>query len=257
MNRVMNYIKNGQGYGIKYLAFISIIFILIFGGTSYWSFSALIQSADVKDFINDIPVMSFDHKEMLEPTDTYYEKAVPFIEDTFFVLDTKNAEVNLAEFEKTLYLTTDKIYLKAMGDIQVYDYDAGLFMVTPELLYKLLQVSTIVFVALFAMFSLIIIWVGYLFLYLLGWVYSGFSNKAICPKMRGRLVYVCWSTVLLMYILLAACGVYFSISLALLWAFIAMLLGLYQLPTHSAETEAVLTHIEKKSKDNSKKKKGR
>ncbi len=111
MNKIINYIKNGQGLGVKYLLIFSVVVAVFFGvGFKLAAPKIIPYAQNLADQI--LPIKIVDG-EIVEPANTF--KEVKIFEDNDgtqfnFVLDTNIDVLDTSGLAEGIYLTKSNIY---------------------------------------------------------------------------------------------------------------------------------------------------
>ena len=234
MNAIIRYIVNGKGYGLKFLTLFSVLLALIMGGITYHRIEGYFNSPAVQSFIANIPVLEIKNQKLVAPYDTHVVLEYPELEDTFFVINTQSGDFDLMRFETVFYLTPDRVYLKTGSNIQTMPYDQDM-TITPDLIQKTVQMTTVLMPLFFGLFLFFFIWVGFGFLYFVSKLFLWLIKKTISPAMRSRIVLLSWISILLIDFIFSFFGLGFSLSMAFVWAFIFIALILLKI----SETESV------------------
>ncbi len=217
MNRIINYIKNGRGYGLKILMLFSVLLASLIGGMSYYSLNTHLKSAAVQEFISNVPTLEIRDEKLVAPVDTYVSLAYPQLPDTFFVINTREGDLDLMNFNSVFYLTPERAYIKMGNDLQTTEYTENM-LVTPEMIESVVNKIVLLMPIGFGLLLILLIWLGYGFLYLVSQVFSWLIKRPVPSDMRGRIVLLAWMDILLIDFILTLFGWGFSLSTALVWS---------------------------------------
>lgn len=247
MDRMMNYVENGQGRGLKYFTFFSIIFCVLVGIVFSYTFNR-ISEVSLHSFIKQVPTIEIKGGKVVAPQNAYL--AIPFVanENSGFVLDTVNPTPQMA-FDNGIYLTTDTVYIKSGNDVQTARLsNAQDIVITPDTLKILLNKVIALLSGMFAVSAFVILWIGYALLYLVVKLFFLILGRTTCPYNRGRSIFVAWSAIVTLDLVLFSFGYGFSLVTAFAFALLLAVFIIFKTPLHSMDVEETLTVIEKTPK---------
>lgn len=244
MNSLANYIENGQGRGLKRFLLFTLLLGALFG---VFLGMIIYKTADLKvqDFFKQVPQVEIKGGKIVAPENAYI--AIPFLDEDEggFVLDTTGAAPKMV-FQNGIYVTTDKVYVKNGVQLNM----AGLSDV-PDSVLTLKDVKSFVgkSVAMIAgalgFGLLIVLWIGYALLYLAIKLFFLIIARTTCPYVRGRSVFVAWSSIIMLDILLVIFGYGYSLPIAFVLALLLAILIVFKTPLHSMEMEETLVAVTK------------
>lgn len=242
MNALVNYIENGVGRGLrKFLVFTLVLSALL----GLLINMAVYRAADqrVQEFFKQVPQVEVKDGKIVTPQNAYI--IIPFLDgqDGGFVLDTRGVPPEIV-FENGVYVTTDKVYVKNGGQMNL----ASLSDV-PDTVLTQAQVKTFIdrSIALIAVglagLMFIILWLGYGLLYLTVKLFFLIVGRTTCPYVRGRSVFVAWSSIIVLDILLMIFGYGYSLQIAFVFALVLAIIIVFKTPLHSMTMEETLGAI--------------
>lgn len=244
MNTFTGYIEYGKGRGLIYFLIVSIVLSVIFGANTYKYFQSAAESENVADFISRMPSVTIQNGQVVQPNDAYV--FIPFEQggEDGFILDTTNAPADRLTFTNGVYVTKNKVYFKVGDNIQENSLAAiGDRVITPEMLRGLVVRLLILTVFFYTLFMFGILWIGYGILYVLVKLFFLILGRTTCPYIRGRSVFVAWSSILILDYALTALGYGFSPANALTLSLILAIFIVFRTPLHSMDVEESLNAL--------------
>lgn len=129
MKKIINYIANGQGLGVKYLLLLALILGIIFGifikvvGTD-----GIPYAQQISDQL--LPIKVVDGK-IVDPVDTYKVVHLQFNADSNpypipLVLDTTSDELDINSLDPGAYITRSNIYVVKDHEVRTYKLNGSL-----------------------------------------------------------------------------------------------------------------------------------
>lgn len=251
MDIFTKYIEYGKGKGLVYFLIVSIVLSVIFGVNMNGYLQNASENEIISDFINRMPSFTIQNGQVVQPNDAYI--FVPFEQggEDGFILNTTGTPVNLT-FENGVYVTKNEIYVKTGNDIQTGTLAAiDDKVISPETLRALLPWFVTLATSFYALFMFGILWIGYGILYVLVKLFFLILGRTTCPYVRGRSVFVAWSSILILDYVLTALGHGFSPANALMLSLILAVFIVFKTPLHSMDVEESLNALGyASSKDN-------
>ncbi len=254
MDIFTKYIEYGKGKGLVYFLIVSIVLSVIFGVNMNGYLQNASENEIISDFINRMPSFTIQNGQVVQPNDAYI--FVPFEQGgkDGFILNTTGTPVNLT-FENGVYVTKDEIYVKTGNDIQTGTLVAiDNKVISPETLRELVPWLITLATSFYALFMFGILWIGYGILYVLVKLFFLILGRTTCPYVRGRSVFVAWSSILILDYVLTALGHGFSPANALMLSLILAIFIVFRTPLHSMDVEESLNALgyasSKDNKDN-------
>ena len=126
MKKIINYIANGQGIGLKYLALLALVLGIICGvATKMITTDAIPYAQQVADQLLPIKVIG---GQIVEPEDTYKVVHIRYSDDDNFypvpiVLDTTSDVLDINLLEQGVYITKSFLYLINENEARTYKLD--------------------------------------------------------------------------------------------------------------------------------------
>lgn len=241
MNSFTNYIEYGKGRGLIYFLVVSIFLAVIYGVSINYSLQIAVKDEAVVNFIDRVPAFSIQDGQVVKPLNSYI--VVPFEHggQDGFILDTTNTPTDQLMFTNGVYVTQNKVYFKTLDKIHEESL-AGIknLEITPDKLRALLSKLIMAVASLFALFLFGILWAGYGILYLVVKLFFLILGRTTCPYIRGRSVFVAWSSILVLDFVLFALGYGFSVPTAFLLALMLAIFIVFRTPLHSMDVEESL-----------------
>lgn len=201
MKKMLNYIANGKGVGIKYFMLFSVLICIL----CWFLFSSVIMknaqtNAHVNQFFSKVPTLEIADGRLIEPKNTYL--SIPIVEgysDELIINTVPEIPVNL-NFASGIYLSSDAAYFKVpalANDIQVIQWsEVGNRVIDRAALDKGLQGIIGIFSTLLTLIFCCILWAGYVLIQittkLFFWVLGYRTGKG----QTGRATTVSWIGVL-------------------------------------------------------------
>lgn len=190
MNKILNYISNGRGAGLKWFSFYTLtvcILCVVFIGNIFTKI--LMTEPIVQDFINKLPVMKIENGQLVEPADTF--EVIPVADGlpyTITINTTNNIPVHL-NMDGGFYLTKETVYVKqdAVADpIAMSFADIGDMVIDKPYLDSLIKRFASVWAMLIglALFAMLWICLGLqvFILKILFFIFSRSVSVSICSR---------------------------------------------------------------------------
>lgn len=244
MNTFTGYIEYGKGRGLIYFLIVSIVLSIIFGVSMNNRLQNAAKDEAVVNFINRMPSFTIENGQVVSPQNAYI--VVPFETggQDGFILDTTNTPMDQLTFANGIYVTTNKAYFKTGETIQETPLGTlGNKVITHEVLQALLLRLVTMAAFFYALFLFGALWVGYGILYVLVKLFFLILGRTTCPYIRGRSVFVAWSSILILDFVLFAFGYGFSPANALAFALILAIFIVFRTPLHSMDVEESLNAL--------------
>lgn len=251
MKKVINYIANGQGLAVKYLAVLALVLSVIFGvAVKIFGTEGIPYAQQITDQL--FPLTVVDGK-IVAPVDTYKTVHIRFSEDADpyplpIVLDTSVDEFDINTLAPGAYISRSNIYVVKQQEVRTYklegSYDlpredyTGWF--TSMLNWTAVSIAMISFVGLFV------------FYFVLALMYSvcAIPVAALCSKKADFSLRMRLSTVALITAYLISWGLYFVIDwglgTTLFFCTVVVLQAvlLYKLPAPEAQVQTCVCPTE-------------
>lgn len=213
MNKILNYIANGKGRGLKYVA-LFVFLICLIGGFVLYSLAMQRVTTDenIQRVLNQIPTLTIVDGKVVSPENAYIQ--IPF-EDGFndgIVIDTRVGSTPDLNFNNGMYITTDKIYLKTYNDIadevQVLNIsDIGTHTIDRDLLNKMVSIIMMMSAVSVSVLLFFILWVGFLFMAVTTGVFFWVLGAKLTKGTTARASTVSWMGMMTLNIILMMIGI--------------------------------------------------
>ncbi|MBR1648591.1 MAG: DUF1189 family protein [Alphaproteobacteria bacterium] len=171
MNKFFNYVRCGQGYGIKFIA----LFTLIWAVAVYALIAFYIKSTalpDIRKAADELLPIRIEDGRITSPLNTIKYMPIRFVKSEIpLVLDTTVDEINTSDLQSGIYISRTAVYTVTGKDIRISpfegsveltanDYKQGLekniFLGALAVLFCLALIFfafTLVFTAIYALFA--------------------------------------------------------------------------------------------------------
>ncbi len=213
MRKILNYIVNGRGRGLKYLMLFCFLMCVIGGGILYNSaFKRIESDIQLQTVLKQMPTLTVEGGKVVRPENTYL--FIPFV-DGFsdgVVIDTRPDATPDLNFNNGIYITTDKLYVKAMegvtDGVQVFSWsDVGTAVIDRAFLDKI--VAGIVMVSVIAVFCvfLVVLWIGFLFMSITTGIFFWVLGTKMSKGTTVRASVVSWMSVVTINFILLFFGI--------------------------------------------------
>lgn len=226
MEKFLNYIANGKGWGLKVFVLFSVLICMLSGfliERDLWS--GISKDETVASFVSQIPPMEIKNGRIVNPDNVLIQiPFVPGLSDGLTVNTTSDVPVSL-NFDNGFYLTKDTIYVKmlSVGGSEIYSApldDLPNIRIDKAFIYECMH-HVIIWVAIIVSVVLFVaIWIGYLGLFLilrvLGWIFKRPVSVAFC----SRVVTVSWMSLFCIHMVLMAFGYTLILEYAFLLALV-------------------------------------
>ena len=127
MTGIYNWILNGRGRGKRYLLILAMIFASMTSFVFYSSWNDIAQSAKVRAFIAEVPPLTIQDGQLIEPVNTYQDITFPISDsnDSYhLIIDTQSGGVDMQNMpEDGVYLTQKDAYIVNDGNVVVKPLD--------------------------------------------------------------------------------------------------------------------------------------
>lgn len=201
MKKMLSYITNGKGSGLKYFALFSILICVL----CWFLFSAIlmknVQKSDaLNQFLNKVPVLEIADGRLIEPKNTYI--SIPIVDgysDELIINTVPEMPVNL-NFASGIYLSEEAAYFKmpaAMDEIQVIKWsDVGNRVIDRAALDKGVQGVANIFSVLLTVIFGLILWAGYVLVLITTKLFFWVMIYPTVKGQTGRAATMAWMGVL-------------------------------------------------------------
>lgn len=241
MKKMLNYIANGKGIGLKYFTLFSILVCIL----CWFIFSSVVMkntqtNEHLNQFFSKVPTLEIADGRLIEPKNTYL--SIPIVEgysDELIINTVPEIPVNL-NFASGIYLSSDAVYFKVpalANDIQVIQWsEVGNHVIDRVALDKGLQGIISIFSALLALIFCCILWAGYVLIQittkLFFWVLGYHTGKG----QTGRAATVSWIGVLSVNFLLLFASLQLSIPVIFIMAIVLALALVFKSPKQEQQS---------------------
>lgn len=235
MKKMLNYITNGKGIGLKYFVLFSVLISIL----CWFLFSSVLMNNTQKNgylsqFFSKVPTLEIADGRLIEPKNTYL--SIPIVEgysDEMIINTTADIPVNL-NFASGVYLSSDAVYFKVpalANDIQVIKWsEVGNRIIDRTALENGLKGVINIFSTLLAFIFCLILWAGYVLMQitikLFFWVWGYPTVKG----QTGRATTVAWIGVLSVNFLLLVASLQLSIPVVFFMAVVLAIALVFMAP---------------------------
>lgn len=243
MKKMLNYIANGKGIGLKYFMLFSVLICLL----CWFLFSSVIMknaqmNEHLNQFFSKVPTLEIVDGRLIEPKNTYL--SIPIVEgynDELIINTVPEIPVNL-NFASGIYLSSEAVYFKVpaiANDIQVIQWSkVGNRVIDRAALDKGLEGIINIFSTLLALIFCCIVWGGYVLAQittkLFFWVWGYHTGKG----QTGRATTISWIGVLSVNFVLLLASLQLSIPIVFVIAIaLAVLLVFMSKKSEDKKTE--------------------
>ncbi|MBO7257834.1 MAG: hypothetical protein J6V11_02715 [Alphaproteobacteria bacterium] len=218
MKKMLNYIANGKGIGLKYFMLFSVLICIL----CWFLFSSVIMknaqmNEHLNQFFSKVPTLEIVDGRLIEPKNTYL--SIPIVEgynDELIINTVPEMPVNL-NFASGIYLSSEAVYFKVpaiANDIQVIQWSkVGNRVIDRAALDKGLEGIINIFSTLLALIFCCIVWGGYVLVQittkLFFWVWGYHTGKG----QTGRATTISWIGVLSVNFVLLLASLQLSIPI--------------------------------------------
>lgn len=247
MSKIINYISNGKGWGVKY--FFAFTMIICFG---CWlllvSFGKNIVQNDpeVIRIIRQMPTLKFKDGKLISPDNIYL--FVPFQEgfNSGIVIDTRQDQDLKLNLDSGVYMTKDLMYVRYLAETglqeQTLNYQELGNTIMDEAYYKkAFDKIVYVGVGLFLGMLTIILWAAYLLLIGISRLFFWILGYKSTTDIIARSATLSWMGVLTLDFALIFFSLQFSIPIALAIALFTTIGLVFYMPKVTHETEVNLS----------------
>lgn len=244
MNALVNYIENGTGRGLKkFLAFTFVLCVLL--GISMYSLIYKAADEKVQEFFKQVPQVVINDGKIVSPEKTYMTLSFLDGDEGGFVLDTTGEEFKMP-FANGIYVTTEKVYIKNGTSLNMAELsDIPNSVLTAKEVNSFVQKSVSAISGILALLLFVILWIGYALLYIAVKLFFLIIGRTTCPYVRGRSVFVAWTALLTLDVILMIFGYGYSLPLAFALALFLAILIIFKTPLHSMDMEETLAAVVK------------
>ena len=247
MKKILNYVTNGKGTGLKYFVLFWILICVL----CYFIFSSVLiknvqNNKQLSQFFNKIPTLEISDGRLIEPKNTYV--SIPIVEgysDELIINTVPEIPVNL-NFASGVYLSQDAVYLKvpaAMEETQVIKWsDVGNRIIDRTALEQGLQSVVNVFSILFTIIFGGILWIGYLFVQITVKLFFWIVGYKTVKWQICRAVTLSWIGMLSVNFSLLYFSLQLSIPVLFVLVVVLSLFLVFMAPKQEQEQEQVKGH---------------
>lgn len=235
MKKMLNYITNGKGIGIKYFS----LFSLLIGILCWFLFSTILtkkidNNEVLNKFFSKIPTLEIADGRLIEPKNTYV--SIPVIEGNIneLIINTvPEIPVNL-NFASGIYLSSEAAYFKmplVADDIQVVEWsEVGNRVIDRAALNKGIEVIADVFSGLLSILFYGILWAGYLLILVTTKLFFWVMGYKTVKGQTGRAATLSWIGSLIANFLLLIVSLQLSIPVVFLMATVLSIIFVFIAP---------------------------
>ncbi len=196
MDKFIGYLRNGKGYGLKYLFLFSVLVVLLSYAMYYKSFQFMWEQTSMAEVLGQAPVLTFEDHQLRSVEKPFKEDLLGMGAPFYLVIDPSLDQQKISEGSDGLYLTKSDIWLHLNGQMM----SAGTYQNIPNMivtgsdLLKFVQQGFQAILIFFALLSAFLIWFGYAFLLLMT-LFFAFLIGFKCPisGLISRLAVVSWA----------------------------------------------------------------
>lgn len=236
MDKLIAYIQNGEGRGIRPFFLFSIVLVLWLGFLVYLSIPILKDNPAMVAFAHKFPDISIVNGRVVSPSQIYISEIVPQTEYISMILDTTTDTVHDIQAPAAIYMTVSQLYIKFLDQLQILPLDLFEDMViTPDDILEGMQLSIIAVSVMLILFTYLTVWLGYLFLYFLSVLLCWTLGMSVPHAKIGRVSAIMWISILILDLILWSFGYGFHVGAALIFALVLVLFTLIRLRPLSDE----------------------
>lgn len=184
MNKILNYISNGTGFGIKFLLIISLLSSVFI--TFYLHEKAQIAIPYAQQTADKLLPITIRNKKIVEPVNTVRDASIHLgtingrAQKLPIILNTYIDTLNISQLTAGIYLTRQYIYIVQKDQIRTHNYPESLDL--PQADYKeefssLLNYITLSFWIFCVLGVFIILFISATFYSFTAWLLSKFLDK--------------------------------------------------------------------------------
>ena len=254
MKKILNYITNGQGMGLKYFTLFSVFICIL----CWFLFSSVLMkkglnNEDINKFFDKIPTLQIADGRLIEPKNTYL--SIPVVEgynDELIINTVPEVPVNL-NFASGVYLSQEAIYLKlpaVTNDIQVMKWsDVGNRIIDRAALEQGLKSVINLFATLLTIMFAGILWLGYLLVQITTKLFFWVLGYSSVQGQTKRAVTLAWIGVLSVNFILLVFSLQLSIPVVFVMAVILAVSLVFiadknnQMPSQKAQGHAFFDSV--------------
>lgn len=225
MKKILNYITNGQGMGLKYFTLFSVFICIL----CWFLFSSVLMkkglnNEDVNKFFDKIPTLQIADGRLIEPKNTYL--SIPIVDgynDELIINTVPDVPVNL-NFASGVYLSQEAVYFKlpsVTNDIQVIKWsEISNRVIDRQALDQGLKSMINIFSTLLTIIFVGILWLGYLLLQITTKLFFWVLGYSSVQGQTKRAATLAWMGVLSVNFLLLVFSLQLSIPVVFVMAVI-------------------------------------
>lgn len=196
MERFIGYLRNGKGYGLKYLFLFSVLVVILSYVMYHKSFQFMWEQTSMEEVLTQVPVLTFKDHQLLALDKPFKEDLLGMEAPFYLVIDPSLDQQKISDESDGLYLTKNDVWVHLNGQMMsvgTYQNIPNMIVTGPDLL-KFVQQGFQTILIFFAFLSAFLIWFGYAFLLLMT-LFFGFLIGFKCPisGLISRLAVVSWS----------------------------------------------------------------
>ncbi|MBR5130507.1 MAG: hypothetical protein IKV03_04715 [Alphaproteobacteria bacterium] len=235
MKKMLNYIANGKGYGLKYfLCFSLLVCILCWFLFSTILVKNVVNNKNIEQLFSQMPTLEIADGHLIEPKNTYL--SIPIIEgyEGDLIINTvPDIPVNL-NFASGMYLSTDAMYIKMpafTSETVVMKWsDVGNQIIDRAALDKGWQVVINTIVLLYVLIFGVILWLGYLLILIVTELFFWVLGYKTPKGQKARAATLVWMGVLTLNFVLYFASLQLSIPHIFMISILLTILLIFRMP---------------------------
>jgi len=208
MKKLSQFIKTGQGRGLKLVFWVTLLLALLMGSLTYYTGVQFFKHKPITDFVDSVPM--FIVKDGKIQNDNLKWAAYIPMTRVPIVIDTTQDTLPLPATDG-LYITRSAVFSVADHGTRV-DRSAltGNQLVSPAYIYSLLRRFALSFAVGVFIFAIIVSWLAYLIAVALTALFAWLVRANLALHRAWRITAVTWTLGLVLSMILAFGGLVFS-----------------------------------------------
>ncbi len=216
MKKILNFIQNGKGWGLKYLFCFALLFVGGFGLFVLPNFK--FQTMNVLNaIVNSVSVIEIQDGDVVQPLNT--KQTVYYQNSPILYIDTTVEDLNTSDLENGIYLSRENLYIVSSTNqqkmVNVTELEGNLTIsqkTLPELSEKMNYMMYGVIIPMIVLSSFVFLIVKIFILTLISYILTFISNQKLSFAGRMRLNAVIFLSLVLIYVLLNSVGIVLNLT---------------------------------------------
>ena len=177
MNKLISYLKKGNGRGLKAVLIFTLLISFLLWGITYAFIRKIPDNSTLNEFIHQLPTIVIQDGIVVEPANvntTYSVKGQPL----FYLQTDRDGVPPFAP--DGVYLTRKMFVFVAQGQVQQGAFLSGNVTITPNILMRLIRSFVVWIPVILGITYFLVLWVFFTVFVLLISVVSGLFPPSVC-----------------------------------------------------------------------------